>query len=611
MHQGFLPDRLIEVSNEGSVTRLVSKTDVQPGSAYATLSHRWGSLTSSRTSKLTAATMHTFEKGMSIEELPTTFADACRVCRSLGIRYLWIDSLCIVQDSNDDKQRNLANMWKIYMHSYLNLSATASGRGLFRERDKATIHPCTAKIPEDNPQLEKGDYICYNDEEWSLMVDMAPVNTRAWVFQERMLASRVVHFSQNQLFWECFEMKSSERFPDGIPQRYECATLRDTLNKDLTLTKSPTLLVLWAEVVATYSFLELTYESDKLVALSALVQLLHDAFRDKYLAGLWQGNLTGQLCWLSSAQTRRSTVYRAPSWSWVCLDGPVSPQFDETDHDDQQQGGPACKTLITVISIFVDDKCAAPSVASNGVLFAASPLLPIKLTTPKARMSDEAAGYPSSRERREDMVKVMSHVKPNYSGENMMTFGISEGPRPTGISGTQTVTTDVQEGAIIIDGRQEENIGGPEHELKWTKRHLQMNVDGHDNDVFLDEDPDSSLLESTSLFFLPVLCRADCTVTTAETAFEIDVLKGLILTQVGQSGENIFRRIGVGHIDEYGAMPFLCRLADSETDEPSLATRFPLYTRRLQLDDFVPEKWTGKTLDFMPRDFACYEVVLI
>lgn len=108
-------------------------------------------------------------KEIPLQDLPKTFADACSVARSVGAQYIWIDSLCIIQDSKDDWRRSAAMMWEIYTNSYLNISATASydsTQGLFRKRNPETLSHCAVTIPEGHPQIGSGEYICYDDSEW-------------------------------------------------------------------------------------------------------------------------------------------------------------------------------------------------------------------------------------------------------------------------------------------------------------------------------------------------------------------------------------------------------------------------------------------------------------
>ena len=178
----FLPTRLIHVeSAPGSESiRLVSSKDLPRRTSYATLSHSWGTAESGPRVTLTKDNLSDFQEKGPSQALPRTFADAFQVVRELGIEYLWVDSLCIIQDSKKDWFNEAAQMWEIYMNSQLNISATASAassQGLFRERIAHTAASCLAEVCPTNPQFLAGEYICYIEDEWDRLVDHGPVNS--------------------------------------------------------------------------------------------------------------------------------------------------------------------------------------------------------------------------------------------------------------------------------------------------------------------------------------------------------------------------------------------------------------------------------------------------
>jgi hypothetical protein len=166
-------------------------------------------------------------------------------------------------------------MWEVYSNSYVNTSATASrepSEGLSGSRDPRTTSLCITKAGKDYPLLKETEYICYLDDGWLRFVEDRPLNGRAWVFQERPLSPRICHFSEDQLFCECHELKASEMFPQGIPARDEARSERQLLHCGLESQDPRKLLEVWHSIVAPYITGALTYNSDNLTAVSALAR---------------------------------------------------------------------------------------------------------------------------------------------------------------------------------------------------------------------------------------------------------------------------------------------------------------------------------------------------
>ncbi|KAH8787227.1 heterokaryon incompatibility protein-domain-containing protein [Hyaloscypha finlandica] len=240
---------------------------------------------------LTHSTINKFRRGKPICDLPQTFRDAIVVARRFSIRYLWINSLCIIQDSQVDWEVESSMMRDIYANSSCNISAAASEYpqgGLFRPRRRVDVQPGVLRSSTMD-STEKCFFI-YDKFYWDRQVSNTTLHQRGWVFQERLLAPKVLHFTENQIFWECF---------------------RDQ-NQGIVLL-SLFAFNMWNDLVQTYSKCALTRSEDKLVALSGLACLFQDMTGDEYLARLWRSRL------------KLSSDYRAPSWSWASLDGPVRP----------------------------------------------------------------------------------------------------------------------------------------------------------------------------------------------------------------------------------------------------------------------------------------------
>lgn len=281
---------------------------------YTTLSHCWGSLEFFKLKKSNIDSL--LDHGFPHERLPKTLQDAIKVSQSLGFKYIWIDSLCIVQDDVEDWSRESSLMSNVYGNAILDIAATNAkdgSEGLFVERDtgKTKIHYFRTpdkRLWEINPTRFYEEFVA-----------SAPLSSRAWAFQERYLAHRALHFSADELFWECREHIACETFPDGYPMSTVHRTHRFPSRDDLAG---------WCRAISIYSKADLTYPSDKLIAISGVARNFQERFPDQYLAGLWKENLERQLCWAVQHRDRKSetksTVYRAPSWSWASTDQPVT-----------------------------------------------------------------------------------------------------------------------------------------------------------------------------------------------------------------------------------------------------------------------------------------------
>jgi hypothetical protein len=347
---------------------------------YATLSHCWGT---SHVLKLTSTSLQRLQGGIAISELGQTFQDAIYTARSLGIQFIWIDSLCIFQDSQEDWQREAPLMSNVYRYAILNIAASVAAdnkAGCFPGRNASLIKPCTVQTAWIDCQNE--NYRLYHDSFWRYAFKDMPLMKRAWVVQELLLAPRILHFGGTQLFWECYDLEACETYPDGIPPNMETrwmsrgamwdafsnAQYRSvTVEKGSETYSKDDLWKLWKGIVETYTACQLTYTRDKLIALSGVANLMEQALGDQYCAGLWRENLATQLFWISGSDRQqlclRPDPYRAPSWSWASLDGLISPVFYDEDSYTK------IEILINIIDCEIktvtDDAC---SVVTSGTL---------------------------------------------------------------------------------------------------------------------------------------------------------------------------------------------------------------------------------------------------
>lgn len=198
----WLPLRLIDVqpSEPNIGFRVIDTTITKVSGRYATLSHCWGK--DSDILSLRQSTKSDLFRGLRLDALPRTFKDAISVCRSLGTPYLWIDSLCILQDNQQDWKEQSRQMCHVYREAEYNISADASRNsheGLFREYRGHFRAQQTVRTRQRNIFgliLDDGDYDVVNSYTWTRDIALSPLNLRAWVFQERHLARRILHFTR-------------------------------------------------------------------------------------------------------------------------------------------------------------------------------------------------------------------------------------------------------------------------------------------------------------------------------------------------------------------------------------------------------------------------------
>ena len=335
------PKRLIDVGVEGNTTwRLLNTSSEQPRSpVYMTLSYRWRK---SPSLKLTSQSLAEFSQGLPIKDLPETFRHAIAVLRRFSVRYLWVDCLCILQDSELDWEIEASSMQIVYANSACNISATASndpGDGLFRNRKRSELQPriLQAALLESTDNL----YHIYDAHYWHHQILDMPLHRRGWVLQERLLAPRTLHFAQQQIFWECQFQEKCEVFPFGLPKVYQrmegfpshlpmeksLNNLRSLLVRLQGLSSEEQLLSkevfwMWCRILSAYSRCDLTFSGDKFVALSGLAHAFSDVIQQQYIAGCWRPFLVESLDWrVYFPRSGPTSKTRAPSWSWASVDG--------------------------------------------------------------------------------------------------------------------------------------------------------------------------------------------------------------------------------------------------------------------------------------------------
>ncbi|KAH8743415.1 heterokaryon incompatibility protein-domain-containing protein [Hyaloscypha sp. PMI_1271] len=330
----FIPSRLIDLSGYPLIrvtTRQQIETKPPHGSIeYFTLSHIWGQdifLT------LNSGTLEHLESGFEASELPTCFHDAINTTRRFGFQYLWIDSLCIIQDSAEDWLVQSCTMDRVYSFGICNIAACNANnaqKSLFTSSDPSLGGPFFVNCSWSG---FPSTFSVFHD--WfEIVSEYAPLYTRGWVLQERMLSPRTMHFATYP-FWECQKVVLSEAYPNEKFHHYRHSWLLDPVKLSSKARSSPG--GIWSSVVEDYSRCFLTKPTDKLVAISGIAKALHPGCEQDYFAGLWRETFLAHLLWKAKkildgydeSTVRLENVYVAPSWSWASIEGPVEFDLDE------------------------------------------------------------------------------------------------------------------------------------------------------------------------------------------------------------------------------------------------------------------------------------------
>lgn len=314
--------------------------------SYAALSYCWGK---SRTFITTLSTLDARKVGFQVEDLPKTCRDAILVARALGIQYIWIDSLCIVQDSSSDWVAEAAKMCAVYTNAvitFAGVDSPDSDTGLFvSEPDRHTV-ALPVRLSRDgrlanvyarkmNSGYKSGflhsKYVPISDPSFDGIL-----NSRGWTLQEVILSCRLLCFSSWELGWCCrsgtacecdFLFRSDQlfrlnRFVD-IPMIMSALQVEDSKEERLYI---------WMRTVVRFTSRQLSFQADRLPAISGLADAMQGQIGGRYLAGMWEEGMWKMAMWYSyekldgrepaESQQLIEDGY-APSWSWASVYGGV------------------------------------------------------------------------------------------------------------------------------------------------------------------------------------------------------------------------------------------------------------------------------------------------
>ncbi|TGO51831.1 hypothetical protein BOTNAR_0343g00120 [Botryotinia narcissicola] len=361
MDKKRLPTRVINVGSKKRKPFLIS-TNHRRGKFIA-LSHCWGGSVGEK-AKLTVENFKRFKRRIPMADLPANFLHAILITRSLGLKYLWIDCLCIIQNSREDWDIESKQMGRVYHDAVVTLAAAAASKATdgmlhtFRSYDLTGGPAIKLKLSRESTSGDTIDIVHRDStrEDLRHLLYEGPLANRGWTLQEEVLCPRTLYYGHQQLHWQCLHQYSSG---DGIHDydkhrqralRYE--RIKDRIFKQ---THSPDqdphdpkdvnqiLLEYHGEMVADYCTRSLTYAADKFPAFSGIASLVHGELQHGgylntvYLAGIWSSHMREGFLWYYGKKATSSPPpnphinpppgYIAPSWSWASVCGKIEILF--------------------------------------------------------------------------------------------------------------------------------------------------------------------------------------------------------------------------------------------------------------------------------------------
>jgi hypothetical protein len=348
------PTRLLKLGSHKF--RLITSRETKLLGPYAALSYCWGP--TPNFIRLTAENFQELRLGLPYSSLPIAFQEAVQYLKGLNIQYLWIDALCIIQyglGSSDDWQSECGRMQDVYSNCVLNLTlaqASNPDQTCLEGYNANEMVPFRTSISFGHNHTETHTYTVLPTNYFIKGLYEQPVGRRAWVLQERLLATRVLSIGRGELFWDCHQLPhASESLPCGFES---CDDLdRADVRRDMglsihsipQLSTHEGLEMIWSRILKDYTARGLTHpRADKLVALSAIATRMAAAMKDEYLAGHFWKTLPLSLNWRgassatsryedgilphrlanSSNQMLGGIWVTTPSWSWASMHGALN-----------------------------------------------------------------------------------------------------------------------------------------------------------------------------------------------------------------------------------------------------------------------------------------------
>ncbi|KAK0729600.1 heterokaryon incompatibility protein-domain-containing protein [Lasiosphaeris hirsuta] len=344
-----LPTRLIDVgTTTTSIPKLIASSSLATSAPYIALSYCWGppSATAPQLTT-TTATLADRQAGIPTSTLPATHRDFVVLARRLALRYVWIDALCIIQDDAVDWENEAASMFAVYRHAHLTVVAAAgdSCNSGFLSRSATASGPRVMVPFRSKKQRGRvsGSYLLSHLPERRTWDANNPAHlhgcawaSRAWTFQEDIMSTRVLYFSNVTSFFRCQTERRLEHGTAAVHTNVcgwhdmlsapSASVLPSSVaggEDDTASDPKSGLYKLWRALVNEYGRRSLTVANDKFPAMSGLARSFASAVGgdSEYVAGIWRGDLVRGMLWATAHDVSSPPAWRAPSWSWAAWQG--------------------------------------------------------------------------------------------------------------------------------------------------------------------------------------------------------------------------------------------------------------------------------------------------
>lgn len=322
-----MPLRLIDVGPVGAGTVYFRETEQLATKTFATASYVWGTADDSNPNDepmMTKSNLQTrMKEGIPVSRMPRTIRDLIIVAQGLGVRYLWIDAFCIVQDDKDEKEE-INQMAKFYERSEITICAAMAshcGQGFLQPRDPERTYGPIYEFPYSDGR-EKGTATlveCPSDDK------LEPAECRAWIHQEIHSSLRILFFASKQVRWMCDDADKVDGGWRKIDNAPDSMTQQGMPPEGLTGERCQQRIRDWLECVHKYSNRDITRRSDRVPALGVEVEAYARDLRlpqTDFCCGIWRSDALRQLLW-DKCQPQKLEDRDGPSWSWVSLLGQV------------------------------------------------------------------------------------------------------------------------------------------------------------------------------------------------------------------------------------------------------------------------------------------------
>ncbi|ORY56592.1 heterokaryon incompatibility protein-domain-containing protein, partial [Pseudomassariella vexata] len=272
--------------------------------------------------------LRTRQKGFKISELPKTFQDAVVVTRELSVQYLWVDSLCILQDSDSDWEQESIRMEQVFASAYCTIAATSAENSDAGFLDK----PVNNQAIYVQHQPGQYTYVSANLADFDNDVNEANINRRAWIMQERLLSPRTIHFSRNQIYGEygkgVYAGENIFLMCERETQHY--FKLDPQFPDRLRSSSFDAILKLLQSLIEDYTQCDISVPTDRAVAISGLMLRIGKSLPCSVHHGIIEWYRHRTLLWQRSPGPKtgktgriKYTSSKVPSWSWMAFEWPV------------------------------------------------------------------------------------------------------------------------------------------------------------------------------------------------------------------------------------------------------------------------------------------------